>query len=211
VKLLSDVLGSVCDYVIVSMPQKYQMELLCMLAPCVAQADLGIVLSRESQGSFVITVFLSSEAVQGRPTDVSVLVQRSDSNDSILDANVSFALTPPRGSALEHTEPICGQLLPMTSGTILGSQDGQPMIEARREPSMNKLLYAAPVNFPLVGPWNLETLVRHGVDSAKITCVIPVGLPARRLAGLAPYLALPAMLVALFATNQRLRARGSMK
>jgi len=85
------------------------------------------------------------------------------------------------------------------------------MIEARRELSMNKLLYAAPVNFPLVGPWNLETLVRYGADSAKITCEIPVGLPARRLAGLAPYLALPAMLVALFATHQWLRARRSMK
>jgi hypothetical protein len=185
--------------------------LLSMLAPCVVQADLGVVLSRESQGSFIITVFLSSEPVQGRAADVSVLVQRRDSNDPILDANVSFALTPPRGLPLDHAEPICGPPQPMTPGTTLGLQDGQRIIEARRELSVNELLYAAPINFPLAGPWKLETLVRHGADSAKITCEIPVGLPARRLAGLAPYLSLPAMLVALFATNQWLRTRRTMK
>ena len=81
------------------------------------------------------------------------------------------------------------------------------MIAARREQSLNKLLYAASVNLPLAGPWELEALVRHGADSAKLTCEIPVGLPARRLDGLVPYLALPLLLVALFATNQRLRTR----
>src|SRR5260370_40354838 len=76
------------------------------------------------------------------------------------------------------------------------------MVAGRREQSSNKLLYAAPVNLPLVGAWELETLVRHGADSAKLRCEIPVGLPARRLAGLAPYLALPLLLVALFVINQ---------
>jgi hypothetical protein len=165
--------------------------LLLLLAPAVAQADLGIVLSRESQGPLVITVFSSSEPMQGRDSDLSVLVQRRDSNDPILDANVSLAFIPPRALILERDEPICGQPL--------------PMIEARREQSINKLLYAAPVNFPVAGSWKLETLVRRGADSAKFTCEIPVGLPARRLAGLVPFLALPAMLVALFATNQWLR------
>jgi hypothetical protein len=170
--------------------------LLFLLAPGVAQADPGIVLSRASQGSLVITVFSSSEAVQGQALNVSVLVQKNDSNNPILDANVSLAFIPPQASILEHEEPICGQPLPMKSGATSGLQDGQPIIEARHEQSINKLLYAAPVNFPVAGPWKLETFVRHGADSAKFTCEIHVGLPARRLAGLAPYLALPAMLVA---------------
>ena len=79
------------------------------------------------------------------------------------------------------------------------------MIAARREQSSNKLLYAAPVNLPLVGAWELEALVRHGAESANLTCEIPVGLPARRLGGLAPYVALPLLLAALFAINQWLR------
>ena len=185
--------------------------LLYLLLPCHAQAHLGIVLSREARGPFVITVFTSSEVVRGQAADVSVLVQRRDSNDAILDAIVSFVLTPPRGSISQQADPFCGQPASITLGTTSGSRDGQSMIAARREQSSNKLLHAAPINFPLAGPWELEALVRHGADSAKFTCEIPVGLPARRLAGLAPYLALPLLLVGLFAINQWLRTRDSRK
>ena len=176
-----------------------------LFLPCHAKAHLGIVVSREARGPFVITVFTSSEVVRGQAADVSVLVQRRDSNEALLDAIVSFVLTPPRGSISQQADPICGQPASITLGTTSGSRDGQSMIAARREQSSNKLLYAAPVNLPLVGAWELEALVRHGADSAKLTCEIPVGLPARRLAGLAPYLALPLLLVALFAINQWLR------
>ena len=179
--------------------------LLFLLLPSHAKAHLGIVVSREARGPFVITVFTSSEVVRGQAADVSVLVQRRDSNEAILDATVSFVLTPPRGAIIEPTDPICAQPTPMTLGTTLRSPDGQATIAARREQSLNKLLYAAPVNLPLAGPWELEALVRHGADSAKFTCEIPVGLPARPLVGLVPYLALPLLLVALFAINQWLR------
>ena len=83
------------------------------------------------------------------------------------------------------------------------------MIAARREQSLNKLLYAAPINFPLTGVWELEAFVAQRDDSAKLTCEISVGLPARRLAGLGPYLALPPFLMALFGINQWLRTRRS--
>jgi hypothetical protein len=179
--------------------------LLFLLLPCHVKAHLGIVLSRDARGPFVITVFASSEVVRGQATDVSVLVQRRDSNEAILDATVYFVLTPPRGSISQQADPICGQPAYETLGTTSGSRDGQSMIAARREQSSNKLLYAAPVNLPLVGAWELEALVRHGADSARFRCEIPVGFPARRLAGLAPYLALPLLLVALFAINQCLR------
>ena len=182
-----------------------------LLHPILAQAHLGIVRLREAKGPFVITVFTSSELVRGQATDVSALVQSRDSNDAILDAIVSFVLTPPRGATLERTDPMCGQLSPMTLDTTLGSQARQAIIPARREQSPNKLLYTAPINLPLTGPWELYALVRHGADSAKFRCEIPVGLPARPLVGLVPYLALPLLLVALFATNQWLRTRYSRK
>jgi len=179
--------------------------LLFLLLPCHAKAHLGIVQSREARGPFVITVFTSSEVVRGQAADVSVLVQRRNSNDPILDGTVSFVLTPPHGSISQQADPICGQPASMTSGTASRLRDGQPMIVARREQSSNKLLYAAPVNLPLAGPWELEALVRHGADSAKFTCEFPVGLPARPLVGLVPYLALPLLIVALFTINQWLR------
>jgi len=179
--------------------------LLFLLLPGHAKAHLGIVLSREAREPFVITVFTSSELVRGQAADVSVLVQRRDSNEVILDATVCFVLTPPRGSISQQADPFCGQPAPVALATTSGSRDGQSMIPARREQSSNKLLYAAPINFPMAGPWELEISVQHGTDSAKLTCEIPVGLPARRLAGLVPYLALPLLLIALFAINQWLR------
>ena len=62
-------------------------------------------------------MFTSPELVSGRAADVSVLIQRRDSNEAVLDAIVSFVLTPPRGSPLKDTEPMCGL------GTTLESQD----------------------------------------------------------------------------------------
>jgi hypothetical protein len=131
-----------------------------------------------------------------------VLVQRRDSNDAVLDAIVSFVLTPPRSSILKQSDPMCGQPGMVTTS---GQQDERKTVLTRREQSPNKLLYTAQINFPLSGPWELDALVRHGADSAKFTCEIPVGLPARPLAGLVPFLVLPPLLVILFAINQRLR------
>jgi hypothetical protein len=176
---------------------------LIFLLPRFAEGhSLGIVRLRDARGPFVITVFTSPELISGRAADISVLVQRRDSNEAVLDAIVSFVLTPPRNSIRKDSDPMCGQPGMVTT---LGPQDGPATIMARREQSPNKLLYTAAINFPLTGPWELDTLVRHGADSAKFTCEIPVGLPARPLAGLVPFLALPPLLVALFAINQWLR------
>jgi len=164
--------------------------------------SLGIVRLRDARGPFVITVFTSPELVSGRAADVSVLIQRRDSNEAVLDAIVSFVLTPPHGLITKRGDPMCGR--PGMVAT-LEPEDGQTTILARRDKSPNKLLYTAPINFPQTGPWELDALVRHGADSAKFTCEIPVDLPARPRAGLAPFLALPLLLATLFALNQWLR------
>ena len=187
--------------------QTFAAMLVLLLSPCLAQAHLRLVRLRKAQGPFLITVFTSSELMEGRASEVSVLVQRCDSNEAVLDANVSFILKPPAGSNPQQTDPICRPPAPMTLVTMLGARDGQAMMAARRDQSPNKLLYAAPLTFPLAGPWKLEAFVRHGTESAQVTCEIPVGLPARRLAGLIPYLALPPLLVTFFAVNQWLRGR----
>ena len=177
---------------------------LIFLLPRLAEGhSLGIVRLRDTRGPFVITVFTSTELVSGQAADVSVLIQRRDSNEAVLDAIVSFVLTPPRSSILKQSDPMCGQPGMVTTS---GPEDGPTTIAARREQSPNKLLYTAPVNFPLTGPWELDALVRHGADSAKFSCEIPVDLPARPLAGLVPFVALPLLLVTLFAINQWLRA-----
>ena len=179
--------------------------LVILLLPRLTHAHLGIVRSRQTQGPFAITVFTSPELVRGRAANVSVMVQRRDSNEAIFDATVGFVLKPPRGAMLDPTDPICGKSSPMTPGI---SQVAPATLLATREQSPNKLLYAATVNFPSAGDWQLEASVRHGPDSTKLTCEIPVSVPARRLAGLIPYLALPPLFVVLFGLNQWLRSRG---
>jgi hypothetical protein len=177
--------------------------LVFLLPPFFAQGhSLGIVRLREARGPFVITVFTSSELVSGRAADVSVLIQRRDSNEAILDAIVSFVFTPPPSSLLKGAEPMCGQPGLVTT---FGSQGGRTTIPARREQSSNRLLYTAPVNFSLSGAWELDALVRDGADFATFTCEIPVDLPARPLAGLVTFLALPLLLAILFVINQWLR------
>src|SRR5260221_6303271 len=143
--------------------------LLFLLLPCHAKAHLGIVLSREARGPFVITVFTSSEVVREQAADVSVLVQGRDSNEAILDATVCFVLTPPRGSISQQADPICGQPASITLGTTSGSRDGQSMIAARRDQSLNKLFYAAPVNFSLTGPWELDVLFFYKSAAPNLT------------------------------------------
>jgi hypothetical protein len=182
--------------------------LLFLIAPCVVQADIGVVRLREAQGSFVITVFTCSELTRGTASDVSVMVQRRDSNEPVLDATVDLVFTAPRDSALQDGEPMCS----LPGATVLNKTGGSEMrqvLAARRDQASNKLLYAIPVNWPRAGCWKLEALVQQGPDSAKVCCELPVGLPTRRLTRLLPYLALPLLLVGLFAINQWLRRSSS--
>jgi hypothetical protein len=69
--------------------------LLIISAPRWARADGGIIRLRETQGSFVVTVFSSPEISVGGFADISVLVQEKEIGNVVLDADVSLALNPP--------------------------------------------------------------------------------------------------------------------
>lgn len=167
-----------------------------------ARADGGMIRLHETQGPFVVTIFTASEPVQGCPADVSVLVQGRDASDAILDANVNLAFTAPAASVTKPVEQMCG----MSGATAAsGTNINQFTVTATRQQASNKLLYAAPVKFGSAGNWQLQAFVWRGSNVAKIACDIPVGSPPRQLSGLFPYLALPPLMVALFAINQCLR------
>src|SRR6267154_6548786 len=74
-----------------------------------ARADGGVIRLFEAKGPYVVTIFTASEPVQDSPVDVSVLVQRRDSSEAILDANVDLMFTPPTESTMEPVEQMCGQ------------------------------------------------------------------------------------------------------
>ena len=175
--------------------------LLLGLSSGVAHADGGIIRLREAQGPFVVTIFTAAEPTQGSPVDLSVMVQKRDSSDAILDATVDLTLTPPAGAVAGLMEPFCG----LPGGPGAGSVATVVTIPATREQASNKLVYAAPIQFGVVGNWRLQALVTCGKEAANVACDIPVGSPPRRLAGLLPFLAMPPLLVTQFAMNQRLR------
>ena len=176
-----------------------------------ARADGGVVRLREARGPYVVTVFTASEPLRDNPVDVSVLVQRRDSADAILDATVDLIFTPPPESAVEPAEPTCGQ----SQGALMSHPaDGQMTpfsVPATHKQASNKLLYAAPIRLGTTGNWQLQAAIERGNDVVKVSCIIPVGSPPRRLTGLVPYLVLPPLMVSLFAINQCLRPRSSAK
>ena len=183
----------------------FQMLLLIAFSSTEAHADGGIMRLRQVQGPFVITIFTTPESIPHRPVDVSVLIQRRDSNEVILDATVDLLLTPAPAVVVTATDPICA---PSGVGFLGSDSPGHSApfsIPATRAQASNKLLYSAAVEFPTPGDWTLETTIKSSGDSERFSCRIPVGSTPHQLAGLWPYVAFPPLAVVVFALNQFLR------
>jgi hypothetical protein len=174
-----------------------------------ARGDGAVIRLREAHGPFVVTIFSAPELVENIPSDVSVMIQRQNSSDAILDATVNLMFTAPASSVVEAVEQVCGPSEAMSRHGVAGSQVEQFTVPATRQQASNKLLYAAPVKFDAAGNWRLQALVECDGESVKIGCNFPVGSPPGRLAGLLPYLLLPPLMVALFALNHGLRRKAS--
>jgi hypothetical protein len=177
--------------------------LLVLLVPRLAKGDGGIIRLREVQGPFSITVFSSPEAASGELTDVSAMIQESESGKVILDANVRLALIPPNGSALNQSDELCAA--PATGTRPPQGLNLPTTVRAKREKASNKLLYSAPLELNAPGNWKLRVLVSRGTDVARFDCLLPVASSSGKLIALLPYLLLPPLVVAAFALNQCLR------
>jgi|SRR6266850_854853 len=178
-----------------------------MAAPFVAKADGGIILTKETQGPFVITIFAPAETSRGLPADLTVMVQKRDTDEVVMDAAVDLTFVPPAGVSMKPNESICGPPNnPLLPG-LMGSPGQPSSVRATRSQAANKLLYGASVLFPVTGDWKMQAVVRQGSEVAGVACALPVGMPSRRVAGLWPYLALPAFAIMLFSVNLWLRLR----
>ncbi len=174
-----------------------------MFAPLIARGDGGIVLLHEAQGPFSVTVFVSAETARGGLADVSVLVQWRKNGDVVLDADVSLAVEPPKGLAMNRSEEFCG-LSPVTAAFPLADMR-QATVTAMREQASNKLLYAANLKLNAPGDWRLHVYVWRASDSARFDCLLPIARTSATAQGLWPYLIFPPIVIAAFAMNQRLR------
>jgi hypothetical protein len=78
---------------------------------------------------------------------------------------------------------------------------------ATHEAAQNKVFYAAQVNIPKSGVWDLEVTIRRGDDSATVSGTITVAPSNPVLLVYWRSLAIPPIFVSLFALNQWLKRR----
>ncbi|HWN99826.1 MAG TPA: hypothetical protein VNS63_11200 [Blastocatellia bacterium] len=159
--------------------------LLIVLASCVciteARADGGSVQFTKSAGQFVVTVFTTPSPLRAGPVDISLMIQSRENQQPVLDCLAQVQL----------------------------SKDGATSIrsEATPQAAQNKLFYAAQVNIPESGLWELEASVRRGDDSVKVAGPITVAPSNPVLLVYWRSLVLPPLFISLFALNQWLKRR----
>ena len=170
--------------------------------PFLANADSAVVRAQERQGPFTITIFTPTEISGGLPTDITVMVQRRDSCEVVMDADVQLEILPV-GARFKVDDLVCGP----GKGVPSDLPGRATAFVATHAQAANKVLYGSSVVFPGVGNWQLGATVRHGSESAKAGCVMAVSSSPSRLAAVWPCVALPPIGIALFACNQWLRNR----
>src|SRR6266478_5694105 len=181
--------------------------LLAILCPLTAQADGGFVRVREAQGPFVVSVFTPFQVSHSTPTEISILVQRRDTQEIVLDANVDLHLIPLDGGAIHPTDPICSSSNQAMLNTLTLTTNNSFTVRALSARGSAQFLYVAQVMFPSGGDWQLQASVQERGQIINITGPLTVGSPACRLDSLWPYLALPPLGIVLFAINQWLLRR----
>lgn len=144
-------------------------------------ADGGVVQIQRSAGPFIITVFTAPIPLRAGPAEISIMIQDNKNQNPVLDAKVA---------------------------AMLGRDGGETIkVEARREQSKNKLLYAALLSIPEAGRWEIEVTVVKNFEEHKITGVMTVAPPRYFLLTYWWALALPPVTIALFVLNQWLKRR----
>lgn len=144
-----------------------------------ARADGGTVQFEKSAGPFVITAFTTPAPLRAGPVDISLMIQSSENQQPVLDCRAFVQLRKEGAMSISS--------------------------EATHEAAQNKLLYAAQVQVPESGLWELEVAIKHGGDSIKVAGEINVASSAPVLLVYWRSLALPPLFISLFALNQWLK------
>jgi len=146
----------------------------------VARGDGGVVQFNGPAGPFEVTIFTAPTPLRAGPVDISVLIREQTAQRPILDAQVAVQLV--RGNA---TGPAVTAVATHAHAT-------------------NKLLYAALVDLPAPGIWNIQVTVRRGAAAATVSQQLEVARALPPLLAFWPFLAVPPVCIALFILHQRL-------
>ncbi len=190
---------------------------ILLLCPAMALADGGTLRLRERAGDFQISVFTSPEVLRVGPIDISVLVQDADTGRVRLDVPVQVELhqlDSPKtagdrpnfvsAAGQNGTVPFAGAGFESTTGVLLEKP-------ADIATATNKLFQAAQFDIPVPGRWSAEIEIgaQSVADQANaptlqspLTFQFDVAPPRPPWLDLAPWVAWPLVVVALFIVHQ---------
>ncbi|HSP96511.1 MAG TPA: hypothetical protein VL049_04615 [Candidatus Dormibacteraeota bacterium] len=134
-------------------------------------------------GPFTVTVFTSPTPLRAGPIDVSILVQDAHSGDVVTDAAITVALRA-------NAQP---------SRTVSGS--------ATRDQATNKLLYAALLELPAAGAWQVEIAIERADTTTTLAFAADAAPPLPPWRTYWPYFALPVIAIAVYGLHQWLVLR----
>ena len=163
-------------------PRKLLLTLVAILAPVRLFADGGTVQFREEAGALVITVFTLPSPLSVGPADISLLLQKRNGLEPVLDADVSMRLRTDAAGTEIQARPT-------------------------RQQAQNKLLYAAPVTLSESGKWELAVTVFRNGERTDATGTIDVAPAPEKALSYWSYIAFPPLMIALFVVRERLISR----
>jgi hypothetical protein len=154
---------------------------LCLLAgPCaaVALADGGTIRAVDDEGDFRIAVFTSPNPLRAGPVDLSVLVQNTETGQTVGNAHVAVRLTPrdrPRTAIYDIASSVV---------------------------ATNKLMQAALVELPAAGWWDVEVECTTDAGTTQTGFAMQALPPLPRWLTIWPWFTWPLAAVALFAIHR---------
>lgn len=158
---------------------------VAVLAPRgLALANGGVIqLSRAPAGPYAITVQTSPSPIQTGSVDVSVLVQRAESEDLVQDARVQVTAQP------------------------AGQPEQARAYEATHDQATNKLFYAAGVDLPTPGRWRITARVQGALGDGAANFEIEASQagPLDNPLLLLLFVGMPAFLAAVWLARRRTR------
>jgi hypothetical protein len=140
-------------------------------------ADGGLVRVSQPAGPFIVTVFSSPTPLRAGPIDLSVLIRDPGVDETVLDAAVDVSLYQVGGSLHVHTS-------------------------ATHDQATNKLLYAALLDLPAPGEWEVRVSIEQRARSAALSFTVTAEPPLPPWRAYWMYFALPAVGIGLYAVHQ---------
>jgi hypothetical protein len=154
---------------------------LCSPAIPRAQAHGAVAQFTGEAGPFVVTVFTTPSPLQAGPVDISLLIQSRENGQPVLDCVALVQLRKDDATSISS--------------------------EAAHEAAENKLLYAAQVKVPESGVWEVRVTITYESGAAEVGGAITVARSNPVFLAYWRSLALPPLLISLFALNQWLKRR----